>query len=147
MGVEMIIINFKPTVSRSSSALPESAAYYFSNLANWHLTIHPHIWRPPTDVYETEEKFVVIVEIAGMDEEGFEITLNNNLLTVHGERSHTMERKSYFQMEIHFGEFVTEVEFSNPIDSDGCVAEYHQGFLLVSLPKLLKRNIILEKEG
>ena len=71
----MIIINLKPTPVRSSNTLPETSAYNYSSLANWHLTNHPLIWRPPTDVYETEDKFVVIVEIAGMYEKNFSVHL------------------------------------------------------------------------
>ena len=142
----MIIINLKPTPPRLSNALPETSAYYYSSLANWRLTSHPHIWRPPTDVYETEDKFVVIVEIAGMDEESFSITLDQNILTVSGERPDTMERKSFQQMEIYFGEFVTEVEFSGPVDANRCVAEYTGGFLWVSLPKSTPKNIIIHEE-
>jgi HSP20 family protein len=142
----MIIINLKPTPSRSGSALPETSAYYFSSLTNWRMTSLPHIWRPPTDVYETEDKFVVIVEIAGMDEEGFSVTLDQNILTVSGTRPDTLERKSFHQMEIYFGEFVTEVEFSGPVDANRCIAEYLQGFLWVSLPKLSPKKININKE-
>jgi HSP20 family protein len=142
----MIIINLKPMPPRSSNALPETSAYYFSSLASWHLTSHPHMWRPPTDVYETEDKYVVIVEIAGMDEENFSVTLDQNILTVSGERPGTMERKSFHQMEIYFGEFVTEVELPSPVDVNRCVAEYSQGFLWVSLPKTTPKNIIIHEE-
>ena len=142
----MIIINLKPTSPRSSNTLLETSAYYYSSLTNWHLTNHPHLWRPPTDVYETEDKFVVIVEIAGMNDEGFSITLDQNILTISGERPDTLERKSFHQMEIYFGEFVTEVEFSSPIDANRCVAEYIRGFLWVSLPKSTPRQVIIHEE-
>jgi HSP20 family protein len=141
----MIIINLKPTPVRSSNTLPETSSHYYSSLANWRLTSHPHIWRPPTDVYETEDNFVVIVEIAGMYEKNFSVTLDQNVLTISGERPDTLERKSFHQMEIYFGEFVTEVELSSPIDVDRCVAEYTQGFLWVWLPKLTPKKIIISE--
>jgi HSP20 family protein len=97
-------------------------------------------------VYETEDKFVVIVEIAGMDEENFSVTLDQNILTISGERPDTLERKSFQQMEIYFGEFVTEVKFPSPVDVNRCVAEYVQGFLWVSLLKLTPKNIIIHEE-
>ena len=142
----MIIINLKPTPPRLSSALPETAAFYYSSLANWRLTSHPHIWQPPTDVYETEDKFVVIVEIAGMDEEGFSITLDQNILSISGERPDILERKSFHQMEIYFGEFVTEVEFSSPVDPNQPFAEYIRGFLRISLPKSTPKKLIIHEE-
>jgi HSP20 family protein len=142
----MIIINLKPMTSRSSNALPETSAYYFSGLASWRLTNHPHVWRPPTDVYETEDKYVVIVEIAGMNEEDFSVTLDQNILTINGLRPDTLERKSFQQMEIYFGEFVTEVEFPSPVDANRCIAEYEQGFLWVSLPKSTPKSIFIHEE-
>jgi HSP20 family protein len=96
-------------------------------------------------VYETEDNFVVIVEIAGMYEKNFSVTLDQNVLTISGERPDTLERKSFHQMEIYFGEFVTEVELSSPIDVDRCVAEYTQGFLWVWLPKLTPKKIIISE--
>jgi len=97
-------------------------------------------------VYETDDKYVVIVEIAGMDEENFSVTLDQNILTVSGERPDNLERKSFQQMEIYFGEFVTEVEFPSPVDVNQCVAEYTRGFLWVSLPKATPKNIIIHEE-
>ena len=82
----MIIINLKPMTPRPGNALPDTSAYYYSDLASWRLTSHPHVWRPPTDVYETEDKYVVIVEIAGMNEEDFSVTLDQNILTISGLR-------------------------------------------------------------
>jgi HSP20 family protein len=142
----MIIINLKPTTPRPSNALPETSAYYYSGLASWHLTSHSHVWRPPTDVYETEDKYVVIVEISGMNEEDFSVTLDQNILTISGLRRDTMERKSFHQMEIYFGEFVTEVEFPSPVDVNRCTAEYDRGFLWVSSPKSISKNIFIHEE-
>ncbi len=141
----MIIINLKPMTPRPGNALPDTSAYY-SDLASWRLTSHPHVWRPPTDVYETEDKYVVIVEIAGMNEEDFSVTLDQNILTISGLRRDTMERKSFHQMEIYFGEFVAEVEFPNPVDVNRCTAEYDRGFLWVSTVKSSPKNIIIHQE-
>jgi HSP20 family protein len=97
-------------------------------------------------VYETEDKYVVIVEIAGMNEENFSVTLDQNILTINGVRRDTMERKTFNQMEIYFGEFVTEVEFPSPVDAARCLAEYDRGFLWVSLPKSTPKNIFIRAE-
>ena len=142
----MIIINLKPMSPRSSNALPETSAYYYSSLASWRPTNDPHIWRPPTDVYETEDKYVVIVEVAGMVEENISVTLDQNVLSISGERPGTTERKSFHQMEIYFGEFMTEVELPSQVDMNRCIAEYTQGFLWVSLPKTTPKNIIIHEE-
>ncbi|MDR3575119.1 MAG: Hsp20/alpha crystallin family protein [Anaerolineaceae bacterium] len=106
-----------------------------SGIVNWRLTVQPNVWRPPTDVFETEENFVVRVEIAGMRESDFSVTLDKQALTISGIRPEFPERKAFYQMEIHFGEFVSEIEIPSPVDPDRVEAVYQDGFLRVNLPK------------
>lgn len=101
----------------------------------WRNGIRSHIWRPPTDVYETESEIVIRVEIAGMQEEDFSISLKGNHLTVRGNRTDVFERRAYYQMEISFGEFLTEVKLPGPVVSDDVSAEYIDGFLRLVFPK------------
>ncbi len=97
--------------------------------------VRTHIWRPPTDVFETEEAVIVRVEIAGMREDDFSISLSGDQLTVRGNRPDVHERRAYHQMEIFFGEFNTEVKLPAPILADQVVAEYQAGFLRLMFPK------------
>jgi HSP20 family protein len=94
-----------------------------------------HVWRPPTDVYETEDAVLVKVEIAGIRENDFSIFIQDRMLTIRGIRMDTPERKAYRQMEIRFGEFSTEIELPSPVVIDQAQAEYRSGFLTVVLPK------------
>jgi HSP20 family protein len=100
-----------------------------SDTNRWRNGMRAHIWRPATDVYETEDTVVVRVEIAGMKEEDFSISLTGRLLTVRGNRPDILERRAYHQMEIFFGEFSTEVELPAPVLSENVTAEYIAGFL------------------
>lgn len=102
---------------------------------HWRNGVRSHIWRPATDVYETGDSIVVRVEIAGMQEEDFSISLNGSQLTVRGNRPDIQERRAYHQMEIFFGEFTTEVELPGPVVSDQVTAEYITGFLRLVFPK------------
>lgn len=104
-------------------------------VVNWRVTPRPRAWRPPTDVYELDDKLVVRVEIAGMNENEFSISLDQNVLTVKGVRPDIAERRAYHQMEINYGEFATAVELLVPIDTEKVRAEYQNGFLWVYLPK------------
>lgn len=101
----------------------------------WRNGMRAHIWRPATDVYETEDAVVVRVEIPGMKEEDFSISLTGKVLTVRGNRPDILERRAYHQMEIFFGEFSTEVELPVPVLSDNVTAEYIAGFLRLVFPK------------
>jgi HSP20 family protein len=103
--------------------------------------VRTHIWRPPTDVFETEEAVIVRVEIAGMREDDFSISLSGDQLSVRGNRPDVHERRAYHQMEIFFGEFNTEVKLPAPILADQVVAEYQAGFLRLMFPKDKPRKI------
>lgn len=104
---------------------------------------HPtlHLWRPPIDVFETDEALTVVVEIAGIRVDDFSIALGKQSLTISGVRAGSTGPRAYHQMEILHGEFVAEVALPFPIDSPGAEATYTDGFLTVRLPKLKARRI------
>jgi len=110
-------------------------------LINWRVSGSTHIWRPPTDVLELEENYLVRVEIAGMNEKDFDIILDQNYLTIKGVRPEISTRRAYHQMEINFGEFITTVEIPGPIDPQAVSAEYKAGFLTITLPKVTPKQI------
>jgi HSP20 family molecular chaperone IbpA len=98
---------------------------------------HTHIWRPPTDVFETEQSIRVQVEVAGMENSDFAVVLDGGMLKISGVRKDHSERRIYHQMEIHTGEFLSEVDLPSKVDPDFIRAHYHDGFLAVELRKLL----------
>jgi HSP20 family protein len=92
-------------------------------------------FRPPTDVYETEDCVEVKVEVAGMQPEDFEIALAKDTLVISGVRHDSSPKRAYQQMEISWGEFRTEVLLPWPVDEDRIEAHYANGFLTVTLPR------------
>lgn len=117
-----------------------------SSVITWRIAVRrPHTWHPPTDLYETDEKFIVRIEIAGMHKEEFCVSLENNILTVSGSRPDMSLKRSFHQMEIPFGDFKTNIELPSPVDADSVTAEYRDGFLNIHLPKILP-TIIQIKE-
>ena len=122
-----------PTVIRKSyPAIFESRREILHSI-NWH--VRSSVWSPPTDVYETGDGFVVRIEIAGMREEDFEVALEDGGLTVSGVRPDTNERRAFHQMEIWFGRFEIAIEIPVPVDVEASVAEYRDGFLVITLPR------------
>ncbi|MEJ2012763.1 MAG: Hsp20/alpha crystallin family protein [Anaerolineales bacterium] len=101
-------------------------------------------WRPPTDLIETDDSFVVLVEIAGMRGAEFKVTYAENILTIQGVRTEGHEHRAYHQMEIDFGEFISEVRLPEPVDSSEIEATYSDGFLRVVLPKSSPQTIEIE---
>lgn len=133
-GAEMVEIILKTNPEPARGA-PGNRAENIPKTINWQNRVLGHIWSPPTDLYETEDKFVVRVEIAGLHDQDFSVTLDNNFLVIYGNRPDILERRAYHQMEIRFGEFNTVVALPSPVDSDQTEAEYSDGFLVVTLPK------------
>ena len=107
----------------------------------WGLQRSSPQWRPPTDVYETESEFVVVIEIAGMRGLDISATFDKGLLAIQGMRPDRGGLKAYHQMEIAYGEFITEVKLPNRIDTEKIEAVYSDGFLRVTLPKIVSKQI------
>lgn len=122
-----------PTIVRKSfSAITETRREILHSMS-WH--VRSSVWSPPTDVYETEENYVIKVEVAGMRDEDFEVAFENNILMITGYRSDLNERRAYHQMEIRFGRFEIAVEIFVSVDVEKATAEYRDGFLTIVLPK------------
>lgn len=96
----------------------------------------PHLWRPPTDLYETDKSYVVRVEIAGMQNAELNIAIEDKQLAIYGHRRPPTEQAAYYQLEVRFGEFLSALELPGLVDVDKIQAEYGDGFLQVTLPKV-----------
>ena len=123
-----------PTVIRKSVATLMESRREILHAVSWQ--VRSNVWSPPTDEYETEEAYVVRMEIAGMQEDDFEVSLENNTLFISGSRLDELpERRAYQQMEIRFGKFSSAISLPGPVNSEQAQAEYKDGFLIVVLPK------------
>lgn len=140
----MVEIELKPEKKQPgwlSARDPETNGSHY----HWRVSGHPMAWRPPTDLYVTEKSIVVRVEIAGMRDGEFIITLENQVLTIRGTRPDHPEQRAYHQMEIRFGEFRSDIELHWPVDADNIEAEYQDGFLRLVLPKAQPHNIEIQE--
>jgi HSP20 family molecular chaperone IbpA len=94
-------------------------------------------WRPEADVYETPGAIVVVVELAGVDEEAFEVLLFEDALVLEGHRRipGCEEGGVYHAVGIRQGPFRLEVRLPAPVDADRVHARYELGLLWIRLPK------------
>jgi HSP20 family protein len=122
-----------PTVIRKTRETSVQVRRDLLQTVGWR--IRPHVWSPPTDVYETDEAYTIRVEIAGMREEDFDVSFANDILFISGSRSDPPERRAYHQMEIQFGKFASAVGVPVPVNLEEAHAEYRDGFLTITLPK------------
>jgi HSP20 family protein len=131
-----------PTVVRKTRETFMEVRREILHAVSWQ--VRSSVWSPPTDVYETEGAYIVRMEIAGMRDEDFEISVEDDTLYIVGSRSDLPERRAYHQMEIRFGKFATAVGLPAPVNVDQSRAEYQDGFLMVTLPKARPNQIKVE---
>lgn len=97
------------------------------------------VWRPPTDVFETDTHVVIKMDIAGMNERDIEVTFcpQTLILRISGKRSdgHAGRKLACQQMEIIYGNFMREIELPENIDPQGITRGYRNGFLEILVPK------------
>jgi len=131
-----------PTIMRKSVSATSETRREILHTISW--TVRSSIWSPSTDVYETEANYVIKVEIAGMRDEDFEVSVENHILMISGFRSDLNERRAYHQMEIRFGRFELAVEIPVAVNIEKATAEYKDGFLTIVLPK---SEVKLKEDG
>jgi HSP20 family protein len=128
-----------PTIVRKSGSPLMETRREVLHAVSWH--VRASVWSPPTDVYETEQAYVARVEIAGMREEDFEVSVEDNTLSISGARPDHTERRAFQQMEIRFGKFSTSVSLPGPVNVEQARAEYKDGFLTIVIPKATPNQI------
>ena len=92
---------------------------------------------PAVDVYEDAEKVVLKLEIPGIREEDVDIRVENQTLSVRGERKFEEEEKqeNFHRIERHYGSFFRSFSLPNTVDTDAVAATYNAGILRLELKK------------
>jgi HSP20 family protein len=92
---------------------------------------------PAVDVYEDEHNVSLKIEVPGIDEKDIDVRIENNTLTVHGERKIEKDEKeeNYRRVERQYGSFTRTFNLPSTVDTDKVQANYSKGVLNISLPK------------
>jgi len=95
-------------------------------------------WLPAVDIKESPEALMLTVELPGLKKEEVSITLENQVLTIHGERKFEGETKdaTYHRIERAYGSFMRSFTLPANIKSDRVDASFDSGLLTVTLPKV-----------
>src|SRR6202166_3224682 len=110
---------------------------------------------PPVDVYEDEHNVTLKIEVPGIDEKDIDVRIENNTLTVHGERKFEKEEKeeNFRRVERQYGSFTRTFSLPPTVDPEKVTASYDKGILKISLakkaeakPKQIKVNVSSEKQ-
>ena len=109
---------------------------------------------PPVDIYEDEHTITVKLEVPGIDEKDIDVHIENNTLTVHGERKFEKEEKeeNFRRVERQYGSFTRSFTLPSSVDPGQVSADYAKGVLKIKLakkaeakPKQIKVNVGSEK--
>ncbi len=94
-------------------------------------------WAPPVDIYEHEGNLVLKAELPGIDPKDVDVRVENNVLTLHGERKFDQEvkRESCHRVERSYGTFSRSFTLPNVVDTGNIKAEFRDGVLRVTMPK------------
>ena len=111
-------------------------------------------YAPPVDIYEDEHDITLKMEVPGIDEKDIDIRMENNTLTVRGERKIEKEEKeeNFRRVERQYGSFTRSFTLPNSLDPEQVSANYEKGVLKIKLakkaeakPKQIKVNVGSEK--
>lgn len=95
-------------------------------------------FRPAVDIYEDAEALHLRVELSGVKPEDVKVNVDNNVLTVSGERSleRDDDRKGYHRVERSYGQFSRSFALHDGVDAAAIAAEYKDGLLRLTVPKV-----------
>ena len=109
---------------------------------------------PPVDVYEDEHNVTLKIEVPGIEEKDIDVRIENNTMTVHGERKFEKDEKeeNYRRVERQYGSFTRTFTLPNTVETENVSATYDKGVLKIKLakkaeakPKQIKVNVSSER--
>ena len=94
-------------------------------------------WAPAVHIYETEHELVVKADLPEVDPKDLDIRVENNLLTIRGERKFEkkVNEENYLRVERSFGSFARSFTLANTVNTDAIKADYQNGVLTLTIPK------------
>jgi len=121
----------------------------FQELASWSNRLNRSInegrtedtfgaWAPAVDIFEKDHNLLIRAELPGLKREDIEISMENGVLTLHGERKREseVEESNAYRLERIYGAFTRSFSLPTTVDSSKIQAVYKDGVLEVTVPKL-----------
>jgi HSP20 family protein len=105
-------------------------------------------WRPPIDVFETDNGLVVRAELGGLTASEVQVLLSGDELILRGEREvvRPVENRVYHESRVRYGRFEAAIRLPFPVDVERAMAEYSDGFLSIELPRLAATKLMTGEE-
>lgn len=101
-------------------------------------------WRPPVEVYESDDALIVTMELAGIRDDDVRVIVDDSAIHIRGVRENPVARQKriYHEMGIAYGAFEAEVFLPFPVELDQVDAVYENGYLRVVLPRVRATRIV-----
>lgn len=109
---------------------------------------HPYLmpsdtrWMPAADVFETDEEFILIIDIAHIDPKDIELFMKKGYIVVKGIRREItkFKKRHYHKMEIDYGPFERKISVPVAVDEHNIKTQYKDGFMEIRLQKIVDRR-------
>lgn len=138
-------INYRTEEESAAATVPGAAAAEPSQDKNW--LAENYEGQLSVDVFSTPDEIIIKSTIAGVKPEDIDISINNDMLTIRGERTRETEEKveDYYYQECYWGGFSRSIILPVEVDADNVSAALKNGVLTVRLPKARKAKSIAIK--
>ena len=129
----MALIKWDPF--RELNALTERFGNFPGRL--WEAPASTTVWNPAVDIFENDNEVIVKAELPGMEAKDIDVKLENNVVTLRGERRFEKEAKeeNYHRIEREYGSFSRAFSLPVTVNAEKVTAEYKDGVLTIVLPK------------
>jgi len=99
---------------------------------------HEMEWTPSIEVFDRDDKLVVKAELPGMNEDDIDVSVEDNTLTIKGERKaeNEVKEEEYYRCERFYGSFFRAIPLPSRVDAEGIEANYEDGILEITFPKV-----------
>jgi HSP20 family protein len=123
-------------VTLVQSEINQLNMYLINSGISWRLSKSPN-WTPPAEIYETQDAFVISLELPGVNEEDVTVSQTNNVLVVRGKRrfQKASEDSRYYSSERAYGVFERMFPLPGYVRADSLEQEFDNGILLITIPK------------
>ena len=136
----MALIRWEP--ARELTTLQSEMNRLFNSFFEGNGEASPRRWTPAMDLVEAEDHLVLRADLPGLSEEDVNIEIQDNTLTVSGERKaeHESSERGWYRVERSFGRFSRSLTLPEGVDPEGVSADFDKGVLEVRIPKPEERK-------
>lgn len=93
-------------------------------------------WAPVVDIMETDDDFILRVELPGVEKDDVQVNIDNRIMTIKGEKKNETEDRKIHRSECIYGSFVRNFTLPQDVEIDKVEAAYKNGILNLTLPKM-----------